>query len=736
MQHADERFLGWHTESRIRREVFLTLWINIDAVVGRRGPRRCESHRSSRRRRSGLFSVSTVVVAGSWQRSRSYAAHPSIQEMEHDRGEAEADRHGGDANDPDHHDANDNGTHADETDRSDIADGSMVLPEAQERDRPGGPDLNDHSHGTIRVSLACNLKRYVEYAYVVLQDLDKRVEAIAPSVDLLIRERNRRATLDRRADATDGLNGARDVMDEHGAPLPSDLSPHPPLGTAGRSLQPGLDEVAVALNRLSVVDGHPSCPRQEAAQHEGEDGAERGHPSAAAAPPSPTHEQLLSSYHTAKDDIEACRTRIVDAEQRIAADGVRYQRELGRWLVPLEMLDIITERHEAGIRAIRQDVDRIQQDVGAVVRQHAGWIGARDEIPPAWTAALVAHQGSVDARFQQDSEKSTAVQEEWTGKFDEHKRLVDARFEQGSEKLTDMRDEWTGKLNENTRGMTSRVDHVSGWLDHAREEWITDFNEHTRDVTRRVDHIDLRLDHTHDEWTRLAEHTRHLDGRVRDAFARLENTEAAWARTSAEHTRAVDGRLAQQGRENAAQFGSILAMLNAESGSGLAVAVQRAHRLCQADMNGLRSLLDDVCSGRVESGLSRGILAVMATINAADERLSKDIGAVDERLRRMADAMESRQRVLDHWADQGETYSVSDDESTVDRGDEGGSRPHPMEGVIPSRPTSITPTRAARHRARPAVGPRSWGTAAAGTCSRAVGAPSWRPAGRARRKTR
>ncbi|KAL8955590.1 MAG: hypothetical protein Q9193_006617, partial [Seirophora villosa] len=583
--------------------------------------------------------------------------------MEHDRGEAEPDRHGGDVNDPNHHHANnngihanDNGTHADETDRSDIADGSMVPPEAQERDPPGGPDLYDESHGDIRVSLDCNLRSYLEHVYVALQELDKRVEAIAPSVDLLMRERNRRATFDGGADATDrGLDGATDVMDEHRAPLLSELSRHPPLGTAMPSLQPGLDEVAAHLSRLDVDDGPPS---------------------AAAAPPSPTYEQLLSSYQTAKDDIEACRIRIAAAEQRIAADRVRYQRELDRWLVPLEMLDIITERHEAGIQAIRQDVDRIQQDVSAVVRQYAGWTGARDEIPPTWTAALGALlgsvdarfqqvaeksttvqeewtgkfdtlQGSVDARFQQDAEKLTSVQEEWTGKFEEHQRLVDARFERDSEKLTNMRDEWTGKFDEYTQGVTSRIDHVNLRLDDTRDEWTGKFNEHSRGVTSSVDHVTVRLDHAQAEWTgNFDEHARdvtsrldHIDLRldhVGDACLRLENAEAAWTRTAAAHTRAVDGRLAQQGRENAAQFGNVLAMLNAESGSGLADAIQRAHRLCQTDLNVLRSLLDEVCSGRVESGLSRGILAVMKTITDADERLSKDIGAVDERLSRIA----------------------------------------------------------------------------------------------------
>lgn len=134
-------------------------------------------------------------------------------------------------------------------------------------------------------------------------------------------------------------------------------------------MQPDLHETSARVSRMNIEAGNLSHPRQEGPKRQNEVELEPGYSSPAAAPPSQicSDRRILSQYRTVKDDIPLCRTRISAMEQTMAAESDRYRKGMRRYLKPIEMLDIVTERHRAGIQTTKQHLDRIQEDIVAIL---------------------------------------------------------------------------------------------------------------------------------------------------------------------------------------------------------------------------------------------------------------------------------------------------------------------------------------------------------------------------------
>ncbi|KAI4182735.1 MAG: hypothetical protein LQ346_006503 [Caloplaca aetnensis] len=469
--------------------------------------------------------------------------------MEHDRSAGNPNSHGVDVDGMELDNTENCATDANDSNMLESADSFIVSPEAQERHQPGGHNLSNQSNKNIRIYHDHDWRSFVAFNLAALQEL---VDQWDTSGFYLVDERLKEA--EDRADKTKiCLTKATDAI---------------------KKMQQDIDKVSLGLSRMDIGDDNPAHSGPEAAKHESEDEVELGHSFAAAAPPSQTYDQLVSVYQTVKNDISGIK-------QTMAEDSGWYKREMKRFLPPLEALEIITKTHEDEIHTTRQDLDRINQsmrDLEGKIGDTAGRLDVQERRCPL-TQRVEGLEGRASGAEQSLTRSCDAVKEAWTAALDEFKRHVANKFELSLARSNNDREAWTGRIDELTRHVATQLEQGSAGSNNRQEEWSRRFEEHKRDVITRFG----------------------------EASAWLENTQGAWTRKFAGLERDTGSRFEQQGLEITAQLRNIPAMLRAEFESGLSRAMQNAYQLSRADLNALKTVLEEVCSGHVESGLSCAI---------------------------------------------------------------------------------------------------------------------------------
>ncbi|KAI4116473.1 MAG: hypothetical protein LQ338_007710 [Usnochroma carphineum] len=420
----------------------------------------------------------------------------------------------------------------------------LVSPAVQEHYQPAGHNLPRQSIGNIRFDLDPSWKPFVGYSLVAWAELTTHWDTV---IEEQVKKAEERAT-----DITIHLNAAIDVINQMQQNIDK-VSHEAGIYTTRQDVGLIQDQIVDILSRLNGLTRARS--------------------------------DIDKSMRALEEKIEDPAGRI-DVQERLQRNISEPMRR--EW----------QSAHDTHLRSVTDHVEQLRQSLTR---------SCNERLLPL-TQRVEGLEGCASGAQQSLTRSCDETKQAWTAALDEFKRHVTNQFELSLARSNNMQGAWTGRIDEFKQHVATQLEQDSARSNNRQEEWTRRFDEHKRDVSTRFDLDTLRSNNIQGAWTRMfTEHQRDVVTRFGEASAWLENIQGAWTRRFAGLERDTGSRFEQQGLEIAAQLRNIPAMLRAEFESGLSRAIQNAHQLSQADLNALKTVLEEVCSGRVESGLSRAI---------------------------------------------------------------------------------------------------------------------------------